>query len=440
MEILHPVHDTIEPELGAGLTLEQTVPNHARDRAIRGVILIEGLAHHADQAPAPPLSQPDAPVLGRRTQVDEQAAGSQHPVCFAEGMDHALAGHSSQGPGKNHAVELVRAVGQALGVADPVVYAPRLPGRDRGTGRADDACVGVERMDLRGSKLREAKGQTSVAAADLEHAQAAPARHAPERTQLPAGGIDRDRHGRAAKLWRDGVGVKLRVGTAPASPRRTGRATLGDMKAPDPLAPLRSEPWLTEARRKAIHLSFLVLPLALLFEPLPWPRGRAQWSILLIVLVAGAIAVDVLRVHERRVGSLFRALLGGLLREHERWSLLGSTYLLLAALLAVELFPQAIAAAALGFTVLGDAFAAMVGRGWGKPRFFGKSVEGALAGLVACLAWAAFLGWSGHLPWGVLLTGAVLASLIEFLPIPLDDNLGVTLFAGYAMKLLWSTG
>ena len=212
------------------------------------------------------------------------------------------------------------------------------------------------------------------------------------------------------------------------------------MTSNDPLAPLRSESWLTEVRRKSIHLTFLALPLALLFEPLPWPRGRAEWSVLLIVAAVGAIAIDVVRVHERRVGSLFRALLGGMLREHERWSLLGSTYLFIAALLAVELFPQAIAAAALGFTVLGDAFAAMVGRGWGRPRFFGKSVEGALAGFAACLAWAAFLGLSGHLPWGVLLAGAAVASLVEFLPIPLDDNLGVTLFAGYTMKLLWSSG
>ena len=212
------------------------------------------------------------------------------------------------------------------------------------------------------------------------------------------------------------------------------------MSAPDPLAPLRADPWLTEARRKAIHLAFLILPLALLFEPLAWPRGRAEWSVVLIVAVVGAIAIDVLRVHERRVGRLFRTLLGGMLREHEHGSLLGSTYLLLAALLAVELFPQGIAAAALGFTVMGDAFAAMVGRAWGRPRFFGKSIEGAVAGLLACLAWAAFMGLSGHLPWGVLLAGAVVASLVEFLPIPLDDNLGITLFAGYAMKLLWSTG
>jgi hypothetical protein len=30
----------------------------------------------------------------------------------------------------------------------------------------------------------------------------------------------------------------------------------------------------------------------------------------------------------------------------------------------------------------------------------------------------------------------VTASLVELLPIPLDDNLGMTLIAGYAMRLL----
>ena len=210
------------------------------------------------------------------------------------------------------------------------------------------------------------------------------------------------------------------------------------MASSDPLAPLRSGPWLSEARRKAIHLGMLVLPLALLFEPLPWPRGRTQWSWLLVALAAGALAVDVLRVHERRVRHLFRVVFGGMLREHERWSLLGSTYLLIAALLAVEIFPQRVAAAALGFTILGDGLAGLVGRGWGRARFFGKSLEGTLAGLAACLAWAAFLAWVGPLPWDLLAAGALVASLVEVLPIPLDDNLGITLIAGYVMKLLGS--
>jgi glycerol-3-phosphate acyltransferase PlsY len=100
------------------------------------------------------------------------------------------------------------------------------------------------------------------------------------------------------------------------------------------------------------------------------------------------------------------------------------------------MFPRPIAAAALGFTILGDAMAALVGKAWGRTRLFGKTLEGAVGGLIACLMWAAFLGAAGHLPWTVLIAGALVASLVEMLPIPLDDNLGITLFAGLTMKVL----
>ena len=208
----------------------------------------------------------------------------------------------------------------------------------------------------------------------------------------------------------------------------------------DPLAPLRSKTFVTEAQRKAIHLSFIVLPLELLFQTLPWPRGRGQFRLLFLGLVIAAIAVDLLRIHERRVRETIRAFFGEMIREHERFTLLGSTYLLLAALLAIEIFPLPVAAAALGFTVLGDGFAALVGRGWGRVRVFKKSLEGAIGGFVACLLWGAFVASTGTVPWAVLMTGAVVASAIELLPIPLDDNLGITLFSGYAMKLMLSAG
>jgi dolichol kinase len=209
---------------------------------------------------------------------------------------------------------------------------------------------------------------------------------------------------------------------------------------PDPLRPLRSRSWLSEAQRKALHLCFILLPLELLHEWLWWPRGRAEWRLILIALVLAAIAIDVVRLNDQRARRFFRRFFGELIREHERFNLLGSTYLLLAALLAVEVFTQPVAAAALGFTVLGDGFAAIVGKAYGRTRFFGKTLEGAAAGLLACLAWAAYLAVGGHLPWPVVLTGALVASLIELLPIPLDDNLGITLFAGYAMKLMVQPG
>lgn len=204
----------------------------------------------------------------------------------------------------------------------------------------------------------------------------------------------------------------------------------------DPLEPLRSPEWLSEARRKAIHVGFIILPLDLLHEVLPWPRGRHQFELLFVALTAGAIALDLLRLHENRVRRFFREFLGELIREHERFSLLGSTYLLLAALLAIEIFPQPVAAAALGFTVLGDAMGALVGRAWGRHRVFNKSVEGAIGCFVACVAWACYVAWASPLTLPIMIAGALVATLVEVLPIPLDDNLGITLASGFAMKLL----
>jgi len=129
-----------------------------------------------------------------------------------------------------------------------------------------------------------------------------------------------------------------------------------------------------------------------------------------------------------------------MIREHESFNLLGSTYLLIAALLAVEIFPRPVAAAALGFTVLGDGMAALVGKAWGRHRFFNKTLEGGVGGLLACLAWAAYLSGMGVLPWGVTIAGALIASLVELLPIPLDDNLGITLASGFLMRTLMGAG
>jgi dolichol kinase len=207
---------------------------------------------------------------------------------------------------------------------------------------------------------------------------------------------------------------------------------------PDPLAPLRDPGWLSEAQRKSMHLASIVLPLWILFEPLPWPHSHREWVFFLLALTSFAITFDVIRIHDHRVKEFFGKFFGGLLREHEHFNLTGASYLLLASLLALELFPRPFAAAAIGFTILGDGMAALVGRAYGRVRFFNKTVEGALGGLAACLAWAALLVWGGFVPWHIAVCGALAASLVEILPIPLDDNLGITLVSGYVMRLLWT--
>jgi glycerol-3-phosphate acyltransferase PlsY len=205
----------------------------------------------------------------------------------------------------------------------------------------------------------------------------------------------------------------------------------------DLIAPLRTRRWLSEARRKSLHLASIILPLWMLYEWLPWPRTKPAWVALILSMTAIALTIDVIRVNDDRTRRSFKRFFGGMIREHESSSLLGSTYLLIAAWLALELFPRPIAAAALGFTILGDGFAALIGKAWGRHRLFRKTLEGVVGGLIACLLWGSFLAATGHITWTMAIAGALVASLIELLPIPLDDNLGMTLISGYVMRFLW---
>lgn len=208
------------------------------------------------------------------------------------------------------------------------------------------------------------------------------------------------------------------------------------MNAPTP-APPGSSRYRNELGRKSIHLTFVLLPLQMLYEALPWPRTSTEFRLFLLGLGVVFVAIDWLRVQDRRVRVVFRHFFSGMVREHEALTLLGSSYLVLAAILAVSLFPRPVAAAALGFTILGDAVAAMVGRGWGRIPLYGKTLEGALAGLAVCVGWGALVHARAGLPWDVVIAGALTASLIELLPIPMDDNLGMTLISGFAMTFLW---
>lgn len=184
-----------------------------------------------------------------------------------------------------------------------------------------------------------------------------------------------------------------------------------------------------EFRRKAFHLFGIVVPVGYYF--LPESIGRATLMILTIL----AIAVDVIRLNEPRVRTVFYYLFGKIVREHERFNLLGSTYILLAGLLAAYAFSRPIAIAAMAFVVVGDGMAAIVGRSVGRVRILGKSLEGSLACLLSCLL-VAWLYPGDPFTWRMMIGGAVAATVFELIPIPLDDNMRIALGAGFTMTLL----
>ena len=135
---------------------------------------------------------------------------------------------------------------------------------------------------------------------------------------------------------------------------------------------------------------------------------------------------------------------GRMLRDYGngKFHLSGGAPVLAAACLSAIYFERPYSALAMAVMLLGDTAAALIGRRFGKHRFFnGKSLEGTLAFIttgtaVVLIGFAAF----GYPSWTVLaggLLGVVLAAALELFncELQLDDNLSIPLAVGAGFLL-----
>lgn len=181
-----------------------------------------------------------------------------------------------------------------------------------------------------------------------------------------------------------------------------------------------------ELQRKSIHLGMIIIPAWVYLTP-------PSWGLLgLIIATFATVATDLLRLSDKRLRRFFLGLFRSMIRRHEEEHLLGSTYFMIAALLSVIAFDKMIAISALTFLVLGDAAAAFVGKKYGRPTYWGKSLQGSTACFVVCLAIGSLILSN---PW-VALGGAFAATVAEALPVPMDDNMRVPIFSGLAMQVI----
>jgi dolichol kinase len=180
-----------------------------------------------------------------------------------------------------------------------------------------------------------------------------------------------------------------------------------------------------EIRRKIVHLATLSIPIGYTMLP------KETVVAILVPLFLGFLIVDLLRHYYSGMTSLFqRYFLGTVLRERERNTLMGSTYFLFSSILVILFFPKSIAMVSVLFLILSDTAAAIVGKGMGRVRIFGKTLEGSLAFLVSSLLIVWVYPDLNRL-WGSL--AALGSTLIELLPIRVDDNLTIPLVAGAIM-------
>ena len=186
-----------------------------------------------------------------------------------------------------------------------------------------------------------------------------------------------------------------------------------------------------EIARKGLHLLSAAVPFAYGFGV-----ARIAIAFALAIALVVALVVEVARARHQKTRTVFDARLGRLLRVHEATGLSGATWLILALLASMLLFPRDIAIAAMAAVAVGDAAAAIVGRGLARHSGEGKS----LAGSVGCFAASALMALAiAHFTWAEAVIAGILAAIAERPRRPLDDNLRIALAVGCGI-LLWRMG
>ena len=195
-----------------------------------------------------------------------------------------------------------------------------------------------------------------------------------------------------------------------------------------------------EILRKLVHLSSFWMVAAFGIFP------RALNVCLFAGLLAGLVAIE----YANHKGWLFvRAtygrFFGQMLRENEtgpEFRLSGAPHVLAAALMLCLLFDPTVSMIALSVMLAGDAFAALIGRKFGRHKIShgSKSIEGAAAFWVASAFILAFFALFCRLPASFILMGilgitvAMLAEIFEK-QIGMDDNFSIPLVMGISLSL-----
>jgi glycerol-3-phosphate acyltransferase PlsY len=192
-----------------------------------------------------------------------------------------------------------------------------------------------------------------------------------------------------------------------------------------------------QAKQELIVWRLYMRPLALLLLVIYWYFGRVTGLWILGIITILASIPDIIRLLLPRVNKFFFvSWKHKIYKKKEKLKLSSITLFLFSFFMVLLLFSWPIAVIALLFLVFGDMASKIFGIQFGHTHIFPKThkdLEGALAYVSVCLA----IGYIAHnyLPvsMATVAIGAVVASIVETLPLGVDDNLTVALSSAASM-------
>lgn len=183
---------------------------------------------------------------------------------------------------------------------------------------------------------------------------------------------------------------------------------------------------MKELKRKTFHVFSLLYTLGYVF------MERSLFLKIMLVLLVLVAVLEFGRLLLPGLNRRLLALFGGIQREHEKYKPSGILWTLAGAFATMLIFPdRSVVLCAMSYLIFGDLAAALAGTKYGRHKILGKSVEGSLAFFGISLA----AGLYFFDPLTALL-GALFATIVEFLPLPGNDNLWIPLLSAAFLSLL----
>ena len=205
----------------------------------------------------------------------------------------------------------------------------------------------------------------------------------------------------------------------------------------EPLHAKATIDYKSEFIRKLIHLCSLSIPVIYYFI------SRELALELLLPMFLAFLVVDLARFYHEPTQAWFYRWFGWLLRRHESDSkskrLTGATNILFSAIVCVLIFPKIITVNAFAILIISDITAALIGRRFGKHRFFQKSLEGATGFFVSAIVVVLLAPKveGSLMEYAVGIIAAAAGAVTESLSTTIDDNISVPLVIGFVLWALY---
>jgi len=193
-----------------------------------------------------------------------------------------------------------------------------------------------------------------------------------------------------------------------------------------------------ELYRKGIHLFSSVIPITYIFI-----ESREFFIWFLAALTIVMFAIDYIRFKNPEFKKFYLSFLGDILRPHEvnkkKAMFTGGTYLILAFLICVIIFPKPVAVMSMLVLVVCDSFAAIFGKLLGRTKIGAKSLEGSagffFSGLAVIILTPKMT--DNNTEYVIAAASVLITTFFELIPLKLDDNITIPVFFGVTYLILF---